>query len=72
MKFIRLKTIIFFASAAASVSSLAATDCKTLSKDQCVKETAQCTWIKSYERKDGKIVDAYCRAKPKKSAASGN
>lgn len=64
-----MMAIIF---SAASVSSLAATECKTLSKDQCAKETAQCTWIESYERKDGKIVDAYCRAKPKKSAASGN
>lgn len=44
--------------------------CKKLSKEQCDVKTQSCTWVESYERKDGKTVAAYCRKKPESKKTS--
>ena len=39
-----------------------AVGCKTLPRNACI-QSAQCTWVKGYTRKDGRKVAAYCRKK---------
>lgn len=48
-----------------------ASNCKGLENTACGANTS-CSWVGSYERKDGRKVNAFCRAKPagKKSSAS--
>lgn len=40
-----------------------AADCKGKAQNACSSDTA-CSWIKGYERKDGRTVSSFCRAKP--------
>lgn len=40
----------------------AASACKGLDNNACGTSTS-CTWVKGYERKDGRSVSAFCRAK---------
>lgn len=42
----------------------AESQCKGLTQTDCSKN-ASCTWVPAYERKDGRKVNAFCRAKPK-------
>ncbi len=37
-----------------------AVECKTLARNACI-QSAQCTWVKGYTRKDGRKVAPYCR-----------
>ncbi|MGB5833319.1 MAG: chromosome partitioning protein ParB [Thiohalocapsa sp.] len=46
-----------------------AADCKGMEKNKC-ESNGSCTWVDSYQRKDGVKVDGYCRAKGGKK--SGN
>lgn len=36
------------------------TECKSLEQDICETESF-CKWVNSYERKDGKVINGYCR-----------
>lgn len=47
-----------------SSTVVAESQCKGLTKLDCGKN-ASCTWVPAYERKDGRKVNAFCRAKPK-------
>lgn len=42
----------------------AASACKGLDNNAC-SESAACGWVESYERKDGRVVKAFCRTKAK-------
>jgi len=46
----------------------AASACKGMDEKSCNAADGQCSWIKSYETKSGKKVQAYCRTKPKKKS----
>ena len=46
----------------ASGSAVAESACKGLAQDACEK-TPECIWVGGYEKKDGKQVAGYCRAK---------
>ena len=46
-----------------------AADCKGKAQNACSSDTA-CSWVKGYERKDGRTVSSFCRAKPQSKAAS--
>ena len=54
----------------ASGSVLAESSCKGLSQSKC-EGNAGCSWVSSYETKNGVKVDAYCRAKSSKSTGAG-
>lgn len=41
----------------------AASACKGLDNSACESQSA-CRWVESYERKDGRKVKGFCRAKP--------
>ena len=45
----------------------AASQCKGLKNNACSAE-ASCTWVEGYERKDGRTVNSFCRAKAKAKA----
>lgn len=45
--------------------SLAASPCKGMAHDACASD-AQCAWVESYTRKDGRTVAAHCKLKPRK------
>lgn len=47
---------------------LAASQCKGLDLKAC-DTSASCSWIKSYQTKKGKIINAYCRTKPVKKSS---
>ena len=47
-------------------SSFAASPCKGMAQDACASD-AQCAWIDSYTRKDGRTVAAHCKLKPRKA-----
>lgn len=42
----------------------AASSCKGLEASACSSDSS-CSWVGGYERKDGRKVSAFCRAKPK-------
>ncbi len=44
-------------------SQALASSCKGLDNSAC-SSNASCTWVGGYERKDGRQVKAFCRAKP--------
>ena len=44
-----------------------ASSCKGLENNAC-SSNASCSWVESYERKDGRKVSAFCRTKPVKKA----
>jgi hypothetical protein len=46
-------------------SSLAASPCKGMALEACASD-AQCAWVDSYTRKDGRTVAAHCKLKPRK------
>lgn len=46
-----------------------ASPCKALEQTACAAKS-ECSWIAATKRKDGRQVKAYCRLKPKKSAAA--
>ncbi len=48
---------------AAFSGQTSASTCKGLEAKACGAE-ASCTWIQGYERKDGRQVKSFCRAKP--------
>ena len=43
-----------------------ASSCKVLAQDACSSNQA-CTWVKGYQRKDGRAVQSYCRTLPAKN-----
>lgn len=43
--------------------------CKGMSQSKCEADSA-CTWVSSFERKDGKVVNAFCRKAPGKKAGA--
>jgi hypothetical protein len=45
----------------------AANTCKGIQEQAC-DQSDSCTWIKTYKRKDGANIKAYCRSKPNKKA----
>jgi len=49
--------------------AIAQTQCKGLESTAC-NEESMCTWVASYERKDGIKVNAFCRAKPKSKSTT--
>ncbi len=57
------------AQAQQSKSATAVSPCKGLEQTACAKKS-ECSWIAATKRKDGHPVKAYCRLKPKKSAAA--
>jgi len=50
-----------------STSLYAANTCKGIQEETC-SQSDSCTWIKSYKRKDGANIKAYCRSKPNKKS----
>jgi hypothetical protein len=44
----------------------AASACKGKEQKICLTD-ADCSWVNSYERSDGKTVNAFCRTKAKKA-----
>lgn len=48
----------------ASTQANAAGQCKGLQNNACTTNAA-CTWVQGYERKDGRTVKSFCRAKAK-------
>ncbi|MBT8114957.1 MAG: hypothetical protein KJP04_06240 [Arenicella sp.] len=50
--------------AAAGMPANAASQCKSLANNACAAN-AECTWVQGYERKDGRTVKSFCRAKAK-------
>jgi hypothetical protein len=46
-------------------SSLAASTCKGMALEACASD-AQCAWVDSYIRKDGRTVAAHCKLKPRR------
>lgn len=53
----------------ASFATYAASQCKGIEQNTC-SASSECTWVDSYERKDGRTVSAHCKSKPSKKAAS--
>ncbi|TVQ87989.1 MAG: hypothetical protein EA400_09855 [Chromatiaceae bacterium] len=43
-----------------ATSPVLASECKGLEQEACQANEA-CTWVDSYERKDGRVVRGYCR-----------
>ena len=69
----KIKPLVTALVAAASLTlfsgaSLAAKECKGMSKSSC-GASASCTWVKSYSTKKGNKVAAYCRNKGGKGSA---
>ena len=61
---VRTSLIAFAAFGALSINSQAlASQCKGLENAACDSNTA-CSWVQGYERKDGRQVKSFCRAKP--------
>lgn len=55
-----------------SVNTLAANDCKGLESSAC-ETNASCRWVKGYQRKDNRKVNAFCRSySAKKNVAKAN
>ena len=52
-----------------SGQATAASQCKGLANATCTANSA-CGWVQSYERKDGKTVNAFCRTKAKSSKST--
>ena len=48
---------------------ISAAECKGMEKNQC-ESNGSCTWVDSYQRKDGIKVDGYCRNKGGKKSSS--
>ena len=44
----------------------AASQCKGLQNEACNEQANSCSWVQGYERKDGRKVNAFCRAKAKR------
>lgn len=44
-----------------SVDSFAVSECKGLASSAC-DESTSCRWVDSYQRKDGRKVNAFCRS----------
>ena len=47
----------------------AASQCKGLDSNAC-STSASCSWVEGYERKDGRKVNAFCRAKAKRTSTA--
>ena len=52
-----------------SSQASAASQCKGLESASC-STNAACSWVQSYERKDGRTVNAFCRTKAKSAKSS--
>ena len=48
---------------------VSAAECKGMEKNKC-EGNGSCTWVDSYQRKDGVKVDGYCRNKGGKKSSS--
>jgi hypothetical protein len=55
----------------ASQSPLLAAECKGMEKAACERQDS-CTWVDSYQRKDGVKVSGYCRGKGGKKSSSSS
>jgi hypothetical protein len=68
---IRRSAVTFIATIAlmAMQGPASAADCKGLEKNQC-ESNDSCTWVDSYQRKDGVKVNGYCRNKGGKKSSS--
>lgn len=51
---------------ASAQTAFAASPCKGMAQDSCAAD-AQCAWVDSYTRKDGRAVAAHCKLKPRKA-----
>ena len=54
---------------AMSAPASAASQCKGLDNEAC-DTSSSCSWVAGYERKDGRKVEAFCRAKAKQVATA--
>ena len=50
-------------------SPVSAAECKGMEKNKC-ESNGSCTWVDSYQRKDGVKVDGYCRNKGGKKSSN--
>jgi hypothetical protein len=68
---IQRSAIAFIAATAlmAMQGPASAAECKGLEKSKC-ESNGSCTWVDSYQRKDGAKVDGYCRNKGGKKSSS--
>lgn len=48
-------------------AAAAASQCKGMQQDTCAA-AAQCLWVDSYTRKDGRAVASHCKARPQKKS----
>lgn len=62
-------TLITALSITSQVSAVDPVQCKGLDSEACISQDS-CSWVKGYERKDGKMVNAFCRSKAKQKATS--
>jgi len=60
MKKIITSLLVTITSLGLTLSSANATECKGKSASACSTDNS-CSWVKSYKRKDGAMVNAYCR-----------
>lgn len=51
------------------VSAAEPSQCKGLENNACASANS-CSWVESYERKDGRKVSAFCRTKAKSKSTS--
>ncbi len=52
-----------------SFTAGAASQCKGIEQNAC-SASSECTWVDSYERKDGRTVAAHCKSKPSRKSVS--
>ena len=66
-----LATMLVVLLAGAQANAATASQCKGLENSACASDNA-CSWVESYERKDGIKVNAFCRtkAKPKSTTSA--
>lgn len=60
-------TALLAAGLAMSGQVNAASKCKGLESSVC-GDTASCSWVQTYERKDGRKVNGFCRTSAKRAA----
>jgi hypothetical protein len=68
----RFLTVIAASGLLALVSqTTVAAECKGMEKTSCERQDS-CTWVDSYERKDGVKVNGYCRGTGGKKSSSSS
>lgn len=64
-----LTMLVMALSVSAQINAADPVQCKGLENAACVSQES-CSWVKGYERKDGKSVNAFCRTKAKQKTTS--